>query len=66
MQDGKEGIEYIVRKGGKKCEKDGFPFPDQVEDRFHGNDRGKHRNDRGRGEIVGGFIRGEYLFLNVI
>jgi hypothetical protein len=26
--------------------KDGFPFPDQVEDRFHGNDRRRSGNDR--------------------
>ena len=33
-----------LNKGGK--EEDGFPFPDQVEDRFHGNDRGKRGNNR--------------------
>ena len=28
-------------------EKDRFPFPDQVEDRFHGNDRGMDSRMRG-------------------
>ena len=29
----------LFRGGDVRKEKDGFPFPDQVEDRFHGNDR---------------------------
>jgi len=31
--------------------KDGFPFPDQVEDRFHGNDRRNKKKEEISGSV---------------
>jgi hypothetical protein len=46
----------------KREGKDGFPFPNQVEDRFHGNDRREIGNDRESNEIASlAFARGRFV-----